>query len=90
VSNQPPILTNKSRAMEQSSRTALITGGGSGIDKATSLRLAREGRAIGILGIDEQTIAAVAQAIVAAGGTVFAVQADVSDRAQGRVCSKAD
>ena len=67
--------------MTQNSRTALVTGGGSGIGKATSLRLARAGRSVGILGLDQNT-AAVAQAITAAGGTAFAVQADVSDRAQ--------
>jgi NAD(P)-dependent dehydrogenase (short-subunit alcohol dehydrogenase family) len=67
--------------MTQSIRTALVTGGGSGIGKATCLRLAHAGRSVGILGID-QNIAAVAQTITAAGGTAFAVQADVSDRAQ--------
>ncbi len=63
-------------------KAALVTGGGAGIGKATCLRLAREGRAIGVLGIDPENTAAVASAINEAGGQAIAVQADVSSRAQ--------
>ncbi|MCJ2180850.1 SDR family NAD(P)-dependent oxidoreductase [Novosphingobium album (ex Hu et al. 2023)] len=63
-------------------RVALVTGGGSGMGKATSMRLAREGRAVGVLDIDEAAAKAVASEITAAGGKAIAVAADISDRGQ--------
>jgi NAD(P)-dependent dehydrogenase (short-subunit alcohol dehydrogenase family) len=68
--------------MTQAKRTALITGGGAGMGAAISSRLARDGRAVGVLDIDGPSAAAVAEAITGAGGEAFAVTADVSDRAQ--------
>jgi NAD(P)-dependent dehydrogenase (short-subunit alcohol dehydrogenase family) len=68
--------------MVQTKRTALVTGGGAGVGQATSLRLAREGRAVGVLDINGGDAAAVAKAISNAGGEAVAVTADVSDRAE--------
>jgi len=64
------------------SKVALVTGGGAGIGEATCLRLAQGGLAVGVLGRRLENIEPVVDAIVAAGGTAIAVQADVSDRAQ--------
>lgn len=50
--------------------------------KATSLRFAREGRAVGVLDIDGQGAAAVAGEINAAGGKAITLAADLGDRAQ--------
>lgn len=66
--------------MVEAARTALVTGAGSGMGKATALRLAREGRAVGVLDIDEAGADAVAEEITAAGGKALALVTDVSDR----------
>jgi len=68
--------------MSKMARVALVTGGGSGMGKATSLRLAHEGKAVGVLDIDGAAAAEVAARIAEAGGKAFAVAADVADRAQ--------
>ncbi len=60
----------------------MVTGGGAGMGKATCIRLARDGRAVGVLDIDGEAAEAVAHAITGAGGRAVAVAADVSDRAQ--------
>lgn len=65
-------------------KVALVTGGGSGMGKATSLRLAREGRAVGVLDVDEGAARAVAAEIGAHGGNAIAVTADISSREQIR------
>ena len=63
-------------------RTALITGGGSGMGKAISQRLAREGRAVAVLDINREGAEAVARTINDAGGRAIAVCADIADRRQ--------
>jgi 2-hydroxycyclohexanecarboxyl-CoA dehydrogenase len=68
--------------MTQHIRTALVTGGGAGMGKAMCIRLARDGRAVGVLDIDGDAAGAVARAITGAGGKAVAVAADVADRAQ--------
>lgn len=61
-------------------RTALVTGGGAGMGKATSLRLARDGRAVAVLDRDGDAAQAVADEITAGGGKAVAVTADIANR----------
>ena len=59
-------------------KRAIVTGGGSGIGRATVLRLVAEGCEVGIFDIDE----AGAEATVAiAGGHARAYRTDIADRA---------
>jgi NAD(P)-dependent dehydrogenase (short-subunit alcohol dehydrogenase family) len=59
-------------------RVALITGGASGIGRATALLLAHEGAAITIADLDAAGGQAVVQEIVADGGRALFVSCDVS------------
>lgn len=63
-------------------RTALVTGGGAGMGKAIALRLAREGRQVGVLDINGDAAASVAAMIEAGGRKAIALCADIASRAQ--------
>lgn len=62
-------------------RVAIVTGAGSGIGRATALRLAADGAAVGCFGLGDDALASVAEEIRAAGGLAIPVVADVTDRA---------
>jgi len=68
--------------MQNTGRTALVTGGGAGIGKAISKRLARGGMSIGVLGISAEGVSAVAASINEVGGKAVALQADITNRTQ--------
>jgi NAD(P)-dependent dehydrogenase (short-subunit alcohol dehydrogenase family) len=63
-------------------RVAVVTGGAAGMGKATSLKLAADGHAVGIIDVDLAGAQAVAEAITAQGGKALAVQGDIGERAQ--------
>jgi NAD(P)-dependent dehydrogenase (short-subunit alcohol dehydrogenase family) len=64
---------------------ALVTGGGSGIGRATALALARRGADLVICDIDESGLAETRTAIEKEGSSVIAVPVDVADREQMRL-----
>lgn len=59
--------------------TALITGGGSGIGKATAIKLASKGAAIAVSDLKHDAAEAVAAEIVSTGGRAMALGIDVTD-----------
>lgn len=63
-------------------KVAFVSGGGTGIGKATALRLAEEGATVVICGRRKGLLDEVVAQIVHAGGKAEAVQADVGNEAQ--------
>ena len=63
-------------------KVALVTGGASGIGRATAVLMAAEGAAMVVADVDEQAAQVVAREISDAGGRAIAIRCDVSDAAQ--------
>jgi NAD(P)-dependent dehydrogenase (short-subunit alcohol dehydrogenase family) len=63
--------------LELQGKVLLITGGTDGLSLALAQRLVAEGAAVAVCGRDEERLASAEAALVAAGGDVLAVQADV-------------
>jgi NAD(P)-dependent dehydrogenase (short-subunit alcohol dehydrogenase family) len=69
------------RDVGDTARTAVVTGGGSGMGEAISHRLAAQGHRVAVLDIDSGATERVAKEIEGEGGRALAVGVDVSDRA---------
>jgi NAD(P)-dependent dehydrogenase (short-subunit alcohol dehydrogenase family) len=67
--------------MQLAGKVALITGGGSGIGRATALLFAGEGAAVAVVDLDGARAQVVAREIDAEGGQALAVRCDVSQAA---------
>lgn len=65
---------------EVGSRTAVVTGGASGIGLAISRRLAADGAAVAIFGRNPSAVASAAEQICDAGGNAAGLSVDVTDR----------
>jgi NADP-dependent 3-hydroxy acid dehydrogenase YdfG len=65
---------------ELADKVALITGAGSGVGRALSLRLAQERTAVGLLGRRLEPLNSLAMEIRSAGGQAMALQANVTDQ----------
>lgn len=64
-----------------SNKAALVTGAGSGLGKATALRLAKAGAKVAVLSRTKEEIDKVAKEIEAAGGTAISIPGDTSSDA---------
>ncbi|MDE0545369.1 SDR family NAD(P)-dependent oxidoreductase [Microbacterium sp. C7(2022)] len=67
--------------MRLEGKKAIVTGGAGGIGRASSLALAAEGAAVAVVDLNADAAEAVAAEIRTAGGSAFAVAADVSAEA---------
>jgi dihydroanticapsin dehydrogenase len=65
-----------------SGKSCVVTGAGSGIGRASAIRLAEEGGSVLAVDISEDSLAETVSAITRAGGAAAAYEADVSDSAQ--------
>jgi len=63
-------------------RVAVVTGAGQGIGRATALRLAQDGAAVGVLDLVGENAERTAAEIRGAGGRAIALQCSVADAAQ--------
>jgi NAD(P)-dependent dehydrogenase (short-subunit alcohol dehydrogenase family) len=63
-------------------RSALVTGGASGIGRATALAFAREGARVCIADLNAEGAETVAKEIAGRGGEAFGLRTDVTDAAQ--------
>ncbi len=84
ITMRPLALRGKGGTMRLTGKTALVTGASSGIGEAIARRLAAEGAAVIVSGRRAENTGAVAESIVAAGGTAIPVQLDVADSAAVR------
>jgi NAD(P)-dependent dehydrogenase (short-subunit alcohol dehydrogenase family) len=70
-------------------RVAFVTGGGTGIGRATALAFAREGASVAVAGHSREHIEETAQLIEQAGGRALAVTCDVTSADDVRAISGA-
>ncbi|MFV0535224.1 MAG: SDR family NAD(P)-dependent oxidoreductase [Cumulibacter sp.] len=66
-------------------KSVLITGGGSGIGRATALAATREGANVAVADLDREGAEHTAELITQAGGRALALQVDVTNEAQVEV-----
>jgi 2-hydroxycyclohexanecarboxyl-CoA dehydrogenase len=68
--------------MSLSGKVAVVTGGGSGMGRATAIRFAQDGAAVAIWDLNEAGAAETAKTIEQAGGRAIAIKANAADAAE--------
>ena len=68
--------------MRFANKTCIVTGGGSGIGRATCLQMAAEGGRVVVADLQLASAQATVDAVRAAGGTAIATQVDIGNSAQ--------
>lgn len=86
--NPEPVPGTPPTSHRLAGRRALVTGAGSGIGRATALRLAAEGAAVGVVDVRPGSADEVAATILEAGGTAFAAAADVGSEPDVRAATE--
>ncbi len=72
----------RSSVMRLNQKIAVVTGAGSGIGRATAIRLAKEGAYVGALDIDLANAEQTAAEIVSMGGKATAIRTDITKRGE--------
>ncbi|MFA7585787.1 MAG: SDR family NAD(P)-dependent oxidoreductase [Novosphingobium sp.] len=67
---------------ELNGKVALVTAGGSGLGRASSLELAARGASVMVTDLDVAAAAAVADEIVASGGVAVSCSCDIGEETQ--------
>jgi NAD(P)-dependent dehydrogenase (short-subunit alcohol dehydrogenase family) len=70
-------------------KVAMVTGAGAGIGRASALAFAREGAAVAVVDIDENSARETAQAIEHDGGRALVAVCDISEAADVAACVRA-
>jgi 3-oxoacyl-[acyl-carrier protein] reductase len=70
--------------MKLENKVAIVTGSGSGIGRATALRLAKEGTAVVVCDVNQPGIDETVQLVGEQGGKVIGVTGNVADRADAQ------
>src|SRR4029078_13140871 len=70
------------RMFQLTNKSAVVTGGASGIGEAISILFGQQGAQVAVLDVDEAAARRVADRIVAAGGKADAHRCDVSSAAE--------
>ena len=83
MSPDPAVVTPPARRFD--GKTAIVTGAGSGIGRATAIRLAVEGASVACLDVVPDNLDETVEALTILGGKALAYRCDVTDATSATV-----